>query len=182
MRGIFIARPMAQGESNQSENLPRKLACEISASKIWRWGENIKKGIKESLFLIRSPTCAGADINPTAIPQITRPTKIIVWLSASAIEAHPTRSGPTDNSRAFFRPWESMIGTEASDPIGVANEWIDAEKVKSFRSQFSLLPGIKMYPVNWILMSERLFLRFMSNLKGIGRLQDEGWKQAYRPN
>lgn len=61
-----------------------------------------------------------------------------------------------------------MIGTEASDPIGVANEWIDAEKVKSFRSQFSLSPGIKIYPVNWILMSERLFSPFYVQFKGEG--------------
>lgn len=119
-------------------NLPRKSGCEISARRIWVRkyyliisfdfiaGQKINIERKSVKFLIVSQTCAGADIRPTAIPQTTRPKRIIRWLSASAIDDQPTISGNTDISRVVRRPKWSMIGTELRLPIGVARECIEA--------------------------------------------------------
>jgi hypothetical protein len=67
-------------------------------------------------------TCAGADIKPTAIPQMIRPARIIMCDSASAIDDQPRMSGATDMRSVDLRPYASMMGTEARDPIGVAAE------------------------------------------------------------
>lgn len=104
--------------------IPRRFAWDISASRIC---EKQQLGLGEKIFFdftsLIKITCAGADINPTAIPQIIlnfenkmkhffilisdsthRPTKIIMWLSAKAIEDHPAMRGATDSNKAFFRP------------------------------------------------------------------------------
>lgn len=56
---------------------------------------------------------------------------IIEWLSASAIEDQPAINGAIDSSNAFLRPYASMSGTEANDPIGVAAECMEAVKAET---------------------------------------------------
>lgn len=120
------------------------------------------------------------------MPQIIRPIRIIEWLWASAMEDQPAIKGATDSSKAFLRPYASIMGTEASDPIGVAAEWMEAVKGErnwiNCRNQCStFLPPFSLGTLNcqakrspnWILMSERFFLPFflasyfVSNFEGV---------------
>lgn len=80
-------------------------------------------------------TWAGAAIKPTAIPHATRPTRMAMWLYDSAITPHPHNNGIIERSSVFFRPYASIIGTDTSEPMGVASEWIDAGILKKKRRE-----------------------------------------------
>lgn len=73
-------------------------------------------------------TCAGAAINPTAIPATTRPTSMRKCDDAVARKIHPKKSGTIASMRAGLRPQRSMMGPEANEPTGVARLWTLAEK------------------------------------------------------
>jgi hypothetical protein len=65
-------------------------------------------------------------MRPTAMPQATRPARMNTWDCDSAIMLQPHSNGIIERSSVFFRPYASIIGTDTSDPIGVASECIDA--------------------------------------------------------
>lgn len=71
-------------------------------------------------------TWAGADIKPTAIPHTTRPMSMAVCEFDSAIIHQPLNNGIMESIRALRRPYVSIIPADASDPMGVAKECIDA--------------------------------------------------------
>lgn len=84
--------------------------------------------IMEVRFIYFHLTCAGAAINPTAIPATTRPTSMRKCDDAVARKIHPKKSGTIASMRAGLRPQRSMMGPEANEPTGVARLWTLAEK------------------------------------------------------